>query len=370
MRPELANKMPLHRETISKQTGVALIVVMLIVALVTILAVEMSSRLQINIARTVNVKANNQAYWYALGAEQYAQNSLRTLRTLAGDNINLSQPWAQVFEYPVEGGSIKAELFDMRSCFNLNAVNSEPDLSGGGSDGSENGGSENNDSSANNDSSGNNSGNRTGNGPTSSQQAFHNLLENYIEDSFVADTVRDSMVDWLDEDDNPSNFGAEDADYESLPIPYLAANNPMSHPSELRLINGIGEGVQQGWLKELKKVVCVLPESQLKINVNTITEDNAVVLSSLLGDTLDTGRSIINNRPQNGFKTKEDFLSLSEVRALTLSPEQTQWFDVTTEYFRLETTAKFQGSQFKMLTVFLINDSGITIISREFGGAF
>jgi general secretion pathway protein K len=58
------------------------------------------------------------------------------------------------------------------------------------------------------------------------------------------------------------------------------------------------------------------------------------------------------------------------VQALQLSPEQNQWFDITTDYFMLETTAKFQGSQFKMSTVFQMNDSGITIISREFGGAF
>jgi general secretion pathway protein K len=348
-----------YQQSTNNEMGVALVVIMLIVALVTILAVEMSSRLQLNIARTSNVKANNQAYWYALGAEQYAQNSLKTLQTLAGDNINLSQPWAQEFEYPIEGGSIKAVLSDMRACFNLNGVNSEIESE----DEPEPGSPEPEPESAPDP-------RPRGNGPTPSQQAFHNLLENFIQDAFLADTIRDSMIDWLDDDDNPNNFGAEDADYESLPIPYLAANNPMSHPSEIRLINGIDQGVRDGWLKGLKEVICVLPESQLKINVNTIREDNAVVLAALLGDTLDTGLSIINNRPEEGFQSKEDFLGLSEVRALELSQEQSQWFDITTEYFKLETTAKFQGAQFKMATVFELNDSGITIISREFGGAF
>lgn len=353
-----------YQQSTNNEKGVALVVIMLIVALVTILAVEMSSRLQLNIARTSNVKANNQAYWYALGAEQYAQNSLKTLQTLAGDNINLSQPWAQEFEYPIEGGSIKAVLSDMRACFNLNSVNSEIETDQDEPD-------DNNQSNPTTPSSpSTEEPRRRGNGPTPSQQAFHNLLENYIQDAFLTDTIRDSMIDWLDDDDNPSNFGAEDADYESLPIPYLAANNPMSHASEIRLINGIDQGVRDGWLKDLKEVLCVLPESQLKINVNTIQEDNAVVLAALLGDTLDTGLSIINNRPEEGFQSKEDFLGLSEVRALELSPEQSQWFDITTEYFKLETTAKFQGAQFKMATVFELNDSGITIISREFGGAF
>ena len=56
--------------------------------------------------------------------------------------------------------------------------------------------------------------------------AFHRLLltRDLIPemDSFTADTVRDSLADWLDEDDNLRGFGAEDRDYESLPAPLLS----------------------------------------------------------------------------------------------------------------------------------------------------
>ncbi len=353
-----------------KQTGVALIVVMLIVALVTVLAVEMSSRLQLNVARTLNLKANNQAYWYALGAEQFAQKSLATLQTLTEDNINLSQPWAQPFEYPVDGGSIKAELVDMQSCFNLNAVNSALE----NNQQQQSSQDENQQQSNSNDNENEKpqtvqSNKQEKSKVTASQTAFHKLLENFIQDTLITDTIRDSLVDWIDDDSTPSNYGAEDADYESLPFPYLAANNPLSHPSELRLINGIDEAIRIGSFKELRNVVCVLPERHLKINVNTITQDNAVVLSALLGDTLDSGISIVNSRPEQGYKSKEDFLALPEVKALELSPEQQQWFDVTTKYFRLKTTAKFQGSQFRLSTIFRLDDDGITIVSREFGGA-
>lgn len=324
-----------------QQKGVALIVVMLIVALVSILAVEMSGRLQLNIARTVNIKANNQAFWYALGAEQFAKSSLTTLQSLTQSNINLSQPWAQDFEYPVEGGSIKAKLTDLQACFNLNAISSDFEPPKGGAV-----------------------------GPSPSQVAFEDLLKNFIEDTYTTETIRDALIDWIDEDDIPSSLGAEDADYESQVMPYLAANAPMTHKSELRLLNGVDELARSGILNELNKVVCILEEKDLKMNVNTITQDNAVVLAALLGDTLQSSIDIISSRPPEGFADINDFLGLAAVKALNLSAKKIQWFDITTKYFKLDTTAKFLGTQFRMSTVFKLENDGVTIISREFGGAF
>lgn len=331
------NRPKIHR----KQNGVALIVVMLIVALITILAVEMSARLQINIARTINVKANNQAFWYAMGAEQYAKSSLATLQSTTGENINLSQPWAEDFTFPVEGGSIEARLTDMQACFNLNAIGSNPPAP-----------------------------NTPANSPSPAHLAFQRLLEEFIDDTYQAETIRDSLIDWIDEDDVPSTLGAEDNDYESLPIPYLTANAPMANLSELRLINGIDAIALSPNMRNLSNALCVLPETDLIVNVNTITEDNAVVLSALLGQTLQVGLDIISSRPETGFGEIEDFFESSEVKAIALPTQQKPWFAVTTKYFKLDTRAKFQGAQFRMSTIFKLESDSVTVISREFGGAF
>jgi general secretion pathway protein K len=353
-------KKALNTPSCHKQKGVALIVVLLIVAIITVIAVEMSSRLQLNVARTLNLKANNQAYWYALGAEQFAKKSLITLNTLTPENTNLSQPWAETFEYPVEGGSIKAQLIDMQACFNLNAINSGESANTANSTNSMN------------SSTATNSANPTTAkiGPSPSQKSFQLLLESYINDSLVVETIRDSLIDWIDKDSIPNNYGAEDADYESLVNPYLAANSPLGHASEIRLINGIDQLLAMGGFQDLRKAICVLPESKLAVNVNTITKENAVVLSALLGQNSNVGADIIGSRPPEGFQSDEAFLNLSEVQALSLSKQQKSWFKVTTQYFRLNVTAKFQGSQFTLSTIFKVDSSEITIISREFGGGF
>lgn len=324
-----------------QQQGVALITVLLILAIVVVLATQMLGSLHYSIVRSTNIKTNNQAYWYAVSAEEYAKNALTTLIELTEDNINLNQQWAQDFEFPVEGGSIKAKLRDLQSCFNLNAINSPPTST----------------SSVNNTES-------------PAQLSFQRLLENYIEDSYTVDTLRDSLIDWIDEDSSSSSFGAEDPVYESLSLPYLAANGKMTHSSEFRLLNGIEEGLTSDKLKSLMEVVCVVPESDLKINVNTIGEHNAIVLAAALGQSLQVAKDIISSRPSDGFDEIGDFFALSEVESSNLSEGQRDWFSTTTEYFQLNTVAKFQNSQFKMSTVFKLNEETVTVINREFGGAF
>ncbi|MBT1451398.1 type II secretion system minor pseudopilin GspK [Glaciecola sp. XM2] len=348
----------------TNQRGIALVVVLLIVALISILATQMAGRLQLNVVRAQNIKENNQAYWYALGAEEFARSSLSTLSTLSPDNTNLSQPWAQVFEYPVLGGSIKAELYDMQSCFNLNAINSTFDPSQQG----EPEGEEQEIQGVPTEPPTPPTPTQPENGRSFSQQAFFNLAEMLINDNFTADTITDSLSDWIDPDDRPSNFGAEDIDYESRVSPYLAANSPMSSKTELRLVNGIGEGLQDQWLANLLPLVCVIPETSLKLNVNTVKEEHAHVLAAVLGDTLQSAQAIISNRPPEGYANLDEFKRLPAVTALNLQPEQLDWFAVNTKYFKLSTTAQYNNAQFKLNTLFSVDGGTVTVIRREFGG--
>ena len=59
-----------------KQTGVALITVMLIVALCAVIASQMTARLQMQMQRSANISFNQQAYWYAMGAEAFTKRVL------------------------------------------------------------------------------------------------------------------------------------------------------------------------------------------------------------------------------------------------------------------------------------------------------
>ena len=316
-----------------KQQGVALIIVLLIVAIVSVLATEMGGRLQLQIKRASNIKDNNQAYWYAMGAEQYARKSIQKLMQEDGEVIHLDQPWNQEFVYPIEGGGIQAQLIDMQSCFNLNSLK-ESDATK----------------------------------LPERKAAFMELLDKVEPEipSYNRELVRDALADWLDEDDSPQDVGAEDSEYESRQFPYIAANNYMVDKSELRLING----VEMTWLRALLELVCVLPNNNLfEINVNTVSEENAAVLAAATGLSLSDTMSLLASRDPDGFKDVPSFLALPSIQALQLNVDQKKWFNVKTFYFLLHTKTQYNNATFAMQTLFKVDTSNnVSIIRRDFSG--
>ena len=329
----------------SKQKGVALMIVLMIVALVAVLATEMGTRLQLQVQRTMNLKDNNQAYWYAMGAEAFARKSIQSLIEESEEVISIDQAWAQEFKYPLENGGLTANLEDLQACFNLNAI-----VSGSAS------GNTNSNSSSN---------------TTEAMEAFHTMLLSLSVDgldNFTADTLRDSLADWVDEDDSMRPYGAEDSEYESREFPYLAANGPLASKSELRIING----VSPEWLDDVLPLVCVIPDyNELKINVNTLEEEDAPLLAGLTGLDIQQATSLISSRPQNGWDDTNAFLSEPSIQALNLTSTRQEWFSVKTEYFMLHTKTQYNKATFKLSTVFHASaDSGVRVVNREFRGTY
>ncbi|MCF2947423.1 type II secretion system minor pseudopilin GspK [Paraglaciecola aquimarina] len=351
-------------KNLKSQKGVALIIVLLIVAIVSVLATKMGSRLQLQVKRASNIKENNQAYWYAMGAEQYAKKSLTELFSKE-KVIHLNQPWNQEFTFPIEGGGIQAQLIDLQSCFNLNALGVTSQSAGAGS---------NRISSPN----GNSTAASPSPNPTPTATLKDELKErlNVFEQlvigidaeipSYNIEIMRDSLADWLDKDSRVTGLGAEDNEYESRQFPYMAANALMVHESELRLVNG----VEASWLPKVLELVCVIPnDDSLKINVNTVSEENVSIIAAMTGMDISQAQSAISARGEKGFQQASEFLDTPEVKAVTLNDNQKQWFDVTTSHFILHTKTKYNNATFAMQTVFKIEDGKkVSVIRREFSG--
>ncbi|MGS2721114.1 type II secretion system minor pseudopilin GspK [Paraglaciecola aestuariivivens] len=329
----------------SKQQGVALIIVLLIVAIVSVLATEMGGRLQLQVKRASNIKETNQAYWYAMGAEQYARLSMQQLAE--EEVMHLEQAWSQEFAYPIEGGGIKAQLVDLQSCFNLNALKLD---------------------SQNQTASPASNPQVSENGTTVPEQllAFERLLDSLEGQvsGYNKDTLRDSLADWLDADSTPKPLGAEDSEYESRQFPYMAANNYMVHKSELRLVHGI----ELAWLEAVLDLVCVIPNNNLfLINVNTVTSENAAVIAAATGLSLFDAKNLIESRPLDGYESVEDFLNSQEILALNLTDTQKSWFEVKSSHFILYTQTQYNSANFAMQSLLKLDkDDSISVLLREF----
>ena len=326
--------------SVNRQKGVALITVMLIVALIAILATQMTARLQLQMQRTTNIGSNQQAYWYAMGAEAFAKRVLIQSFEDDAEVTHLGQIWAQGENtFPVAFGQISGEITDLHSCFNLNALRTDDGSSVKGAT------------------------------KPIARKAFEELLialsiENV--GSFEAESMADALSDWLDTDESiTGSGGAEDSDYAAKEFPYLTANHYLASIGELRVIEHFSVEV----INKLKDYVCVLPGSNLnKVNINTIAQDKPEILVAMLGISQNDASQALSAREEEGFKSVDDFFALPELSKAQISADQKQQFAVKSEYFKLKATASFNNSYFALNTIMQVdNKNNISVISRIIG---
>lgn len=321
--------------------GVALITVMLIVALAAVLVTQMTGRLQLQMQRTSNISFNQQAYWYAMGAEAFAKRVLSASFESDKNVTNLEQLWAKGgSSYPVDFGQINGEISDLHACLNLNALRANLDE----------------------------------NGPniktkTRARIAFEALLVGRNIDgvgNFEAEYMADALTDWLDEDSIISSAGgAEDNDYSAKEFAYLPANNYLASVNELRVI----EHFDAKTINAVKDYVCVLPETNLhEININTISIEKPELLMALLDIPHDDAEQILLARDENGFESVEEFFALPEITKLKNKDDLKDQFVVDSKYFKLKASASFNNSFFSLNSIMIVDENDqINVISRTIG---
>jgi general secretion pathway protein K len=303
-----------------RQQGVAIITALLIVAIATTVSITISTRLQLDVRRTGNMIAVDQAYLYTLTAEHFSQSILKADRQ---DNEidHLGEDWAiELPPLPVEGGYIQGKLTDLQSCFNLNSLL---------------------DDSAD---------------KPSARTRLERLLSNLGIDAGHAQAI----IDWLDDDlQTTIPDGAEDVYYMNLDRPYRTANTPMMSVSELRLIKGFEDPKVYA---SLLPHVCAFGVTA-SININTAT---AEVLRSLADGITETdAASIIEQRNESAFKNINELTSFNELGKKITSTES---LSVDTEYFMLQTESTI--GQVRVITYSIIkrtNDGNTTVIARSQG---
>ena len=299
--------------------GVVLLSVLLVLALLSAIAWQLVGRHSLVIAQARFSFTSDQALSYALGAEALARQLLHQ-EWLEGDQSKdtLLEPWAQpIAPMTLDNGYMEIQVRDLNGCFNLNSLAGE-----------------------------------------SSQQnleRFKRLLRNLNQPEAIAEAWKD----WVDADEEVTGFGAEDGEYLLLDNPYRTANAPAAHVSELRLIRGLEEDSLDVLLPE----VCVLPETELDLNVNTAS---AAVLASL-----DPNLSATQMIPFA--ESERDYGDVESVTAEF--PDLAAAVDamsVTSEYFEIQIRAQVEDTRSELTSVLRRNreDGRVELISRDFGKDF
>lgn len=379
---------------LGRQRGVALIVVMMVVALVVIIAASMGGRLQMQLQRQLNIQDRQRMLYLALGAEEFGRRLLaKSLKDQ--ERVHLGQAWAQEgASFPLEGATLTGQITDLQACFNLNSLRPAKKLGPGDNSGdnasgdgdqqrSANGQNQNGEAvqaSGEGESKDGASSNQAANKPpegqntgpggkqTPAQKALQRVLErNATELSIPADYLVARLTDWLDSDnDLQQSGGAEENDYAALQHPFYTANSLMVNKSELRTILDLTAADYQ----LVAPLVCVVPQDAvLKINVNTLKEEQAPLLAGLIpGIDEEAAKKAITARPSDGYESVEAFLG--ELGSNAGADDGVKaLFDVKSSYFQAEFTLETEDSSFVLTTIYKLDQkANPVVVSRRFGG--
>lgn len=214
------------------QRGVALIMAVLIVALATILAVDVGFKAYLDQRRAATSFALEQAFEVAKGAEAWAADILKEDGTSGTKRDDLTERWATPLPpLPIDGGELEGQLQDLQGRFNLNTLIVADQT-----------------------------------GKIVTNQPAYEQLVRLLELLNLETHWAAKITDWIDPDDNPvNNDGAEESIYTSQTPPYRTANMPMTRVSELLALPGFG--IER--YRRLAPHVTALPSNVTMINLCT-----------------------------------------------------------------------------------------------------
>jgi general secretion pathway protein K len=304
-----------------RQRGVALITAVLMVALATMLAVDVGFRGFLDQRRSSTLLAMDQALQVALGAEAWAADFLKKdLQDSQTDH--LGEIWARPLPpLPIDGGSVEGRLEDMQGRFNLNNLVNP--------DGTSN--------------------------PAAVKQLERLFAMLEIEPSWAS-----AVADWVDADTQPGfPDGAEDSVYTGQNPPHLAANMPVTRVSEIMVLPGFGA---ERYLR-VRPYLAALPVGT-PLNVCTAP---GMVLDALTEGSREFGlnpQDLVTRRKDACFPTLEDLRgALGDVAYNELKDSLTE----SSKYFRATAWVTIGTTQFTLYSLLARSPGSVRPVLRSFG---
>jgi general secretion pathway protein K len=270
------------------QRGVALVMVLLIVAMATTIAAFMAQQQGFWQREMENGRDRAQARRIAEAGIDWARAVLADDATLPSHSDNAREMWAMKLPaIPIEGGEVQGTLYDQQGLFNLNNLVSNGSVS------------------------------------TADLKRFQRLLDALG----LPQEIGGALVDWMDANSEVSENGAEDEYYLNLAKPYRCANRPLSDIGELSWVKGFDTTI----IKRLQPFVSVLPESNTVVNVNFAPPE--VLMAMLPGLSLQDARQIETHIKTNPFTTTDDFWEFLRVTAPKVTQDRAMNISVVSRYF-------------------------------------
>jgi general secretion pathway protein K len=271
----------------SQERGVALLIVLLLVAVVGAIAAASLSKLRASTISASSGVAVDQGRAFAIGLEALALFGIDDLQAAYGNSIPPPGYLLGVErDYPMPGGgTATATLSDGGSCFNINSL-----VQGGGDVLSTN--------------------------PQGVVQ-FTALMQLIGIDRNQAARVAAAAADWADSDLDANPAGAEDADYSGAGRGYRPGNTRFADVTELRAVAGVTPEAY----RLMRPLICALPATDMsRMNLNMMEPWQAPLLAMLAPEQInvDLARRILSERPQAGWQTLDEFWGMPLLKEMII----------------------------------------------------
>jgi len=256
--------------------GVVLISTLLIVMVMSIISIQISKNFFLSIQRDLYIDFNNHSLQLLLSSEKQAIKSIqKEIISSNGKLINKDPVLNQSYFFSNELATIQVDVSDASNCFNLNSIFIKTSDS------------------------------------VQIKKDNREWLERLLKlkglDAPEIESFIDQLIDWVDPDNQPLNFGAEN-------YFYIGPLSPITQYTPKRLLSNLSEiknfpVLEQISFKKISNNLCVLPGlSNQLINVNTLNDSHINLIASLFDEeNLEFIESQILDTPENGYDSANEF---------------------------------------------------------------
>ena len=256
--------------------GVVMISTLLIVMVMSIISIQISKNFFLSIQRDLYIDFKNHSLQLLLSSEKQAIKSIQKEMISSNEKlINKDPVLNQSYFFSNELATIQVDVSDASNCFNLNSIFIKTSDS------------------------------------VQIKKDNREWLERLLRlkglDAPEIESFIDQLIDWVDPDNQPLNFGAEN-------YFYIGPLSPINQYTPKRLLSNLSEiknfpVLEQISFKKISNNLCVLPGlSNQLINVNTLNDSHINLIASLFDEeNLEFIESQILDTPENGYDSANEF---------------------------------------------------------------
>ena len=327
--------------TIRKQKGVALLVVLILLVMMSALAAKISQQFCRNLQKTHYQVSQQQLRWAILAQEDVVKERLQIDASGESKALAPEGDWHQPMETQGEDYTVVSQVEDAQDCFNVNNLLAEDKVT-----------------QAQNASA----------VPAKPLKAL--VIEQILTKSGIGQSTAEEiylqLLDYLDGDLTTSKEGVESDAWAGVLPARQPANQMMRAIVELKLLPAFPATAYA----KVSQLLCALPDSASKVDVNTLRPEQAVILAALFPGKLteDDAVRLLASRPETGWENMEAFSKVLEQNFPQLKddlPRVADQISINSRYFRVNYTGNTDDLTLRVISQLQVNQEAGEIITWQ-----